>query len=188
MNLLNIKTRKELRNWLKNNHNKEKECWVIVNRGKPKNDNDFYYLDLVEEVLCFGWIDSTCKKVEDGLTAQRISPRRKNSSWTELNKERCRRLEKIGLMTPAGRCILPNISTESFEIDQEILDALKEDPIVWDNFQQFPELYKRIRIDTIQSYKKQRNIFNSRLEKFIENTRKGIIYGEWNDNGRLIDY
>ena len=47
------------------------------------------YLDVVEEALCFGWIDSTLKKLPDGRLAQRISPRRKNSHWTELNKQRC---------------------------------------------------------------------------------------------------
>ena len=60
------------------------------------------YIDVVEEALCFGWIDSTLKKLPDGRLAQRLSPRRKKSHWTELNKQRCQDLEKRGLMTPAG--------------------------------------------------------------------------------------
>lgn len=187
-NLLNAKNRNELRQWLEENHQNEKECWVIVKRGKPKNDDDFLYLDAVEEAMCFGWIDSTCKKTTDGFTAQRLSPRRKNSTWTELNKERCRRMEKMGRMTDAGRAILPDMSLTSFKIDEEILYAMKENPIVWNNFKEFPSLYQRVRIDTIQAYKKQPEVFKRRLEKFIENTKKGVMYGEWNDNGRLIDY
>ena len=187
-NLLNVKNRDELRQWLEENHKTEKECWVIVKRGKPKNDNTFWYLDAVEEAMCFGWIDSTCKKTTDGLTAQRLSPRQKRSSWTELNKERCRRLEKMGRMTDAGRAILPDMSLTGFKIDEEILYAMKEDFIIWNNFESFPTLYQRVRIDSIQAYKKQTDMFKRRLEKFIENTRKGIMYGEWNDNGRLIDY
>lgn len=187
-NLLNVKSRDELRKWLEENHQKEKECWVIVKRGKPNDDNTFWYLDAVEEAMCFGWIDSTCKKVDDGLTAQRLSPRRKRSAWTELNKERCRRMEKMGRMTDAGRAVLPDMSLEEFKIDEEILYAMKEDPIVWNNFKSFPPLYQRVRIDTIQSYKKQADVFNRRLERLIENTRKGIMYGEWNDNGRLTEY
>lgn len=187
-NLLNVRNRDELRLWLKENHQTEKECWVIVKRGKPKNDETFWYLDAVEEALCFGWIDSTCKKTTDGFTAQRLSPRQKRSNWTELNKERCRRMEKIGRMTDEGRAILPDMSLTAFKIDEEILDAMKQDYIVWNNFKSFPPLYQRVRIDTIQAYKKQTDVFKIRLEKFIENTREGIMYGEWNDNGRLIDY
>ncbi|MFR1956823.1 YdeI/OmpD-associated family protein [Phocaeicola coprophilus] len=56
---------------------------------------------------------------------------------------------------------------------------------MWNNFCQFPDLYRRIRIDTIQIKKNQPELFESRLNKFIENTRKGLLYGEWNDNGRL---
>jgi uncharacterized protein YdeI (YjbR/CyaY-like superfamily) len=61
------------------------------------------YIDVVEEALCFGWIDSTLKKLPDGRLAQRLSPRRKKSHWTKLNIERCIDLEERGLMTPAGR-------------------------------------------------------------------------------------
>ena len=61
------------------------------------------YIDVVEEALCFGWIDSTLKKLPDGRLAQRLSPRRKNSHWTQLNIDRCIDLEARGLMTPAGR-------------------------------------------------------------------------------------
>ena len=61
------------------------------------------YIDVVEEALCFGWIDSTLKKLSDGRLAQRLSPRRKNSHWTKLNMDRCIDLEDRGLMTPAGR-------------------------------------------------------------------------------------
>lgn len=58
-------------------------------------------------------------------------------------------------------------------------------PVVWNNFCQFPDLYKRIRIDTIQIKRNQPELYESRLNKFIENTRNGVLYGEWNDNGRL---
>ena len=66
------------------------------------------YIDVVEEALCFGWIDSTLKKLPDGRLAQRLSPRRKNSHWTKLNMDRCMDLEDRGLMTPAGRRAFEN--------------------------------------------------------------------------------
>jgi uncharacterized protein YdeI (YjbR/CyaY-like superfamily) len=188
INLLSAKNRKELRQWLIENHNIEKECWVVVKRGRPQNDNTFWYIDAVEEAMCFGWIDSTTKRLESGVTAQKLVPRKKNSLWSELNKERCRRMEKLGLMTDSGRAVLPNMSPSGFMVDSDVLTALQFDKLVWENFLNFPPLYQRVRIDTIQIKKKQTELFQSRLEKFIENTRQGIMYGEWNDNGRLLDY
>lgn len=95
-------------------------------------------------------------------------------------------MERLGLMTDAGRAVLPDMSSDGFIIDERILQRLQSDSVVWNNFCQFPDLYKRIRIDTIQIKKNQPELFESRLNKFIENTRKGLLYGEWNDNGRLL--
>lgn len=188
INILKAKNREELRLWLENNYETQKECWVIVKRGKPQNDDTFWYIDAVEEALCFGWIDSTVKKLDNGITIQRLSPRKKGSIWSELNKERCRRMEKLGKMTQAGKKVLPDMSEKGFNIDIDILEVLKKDEIVWANFHKFPSLYQRVRIDTIQIKKKNPQLFQKRLEKLIENTKKGIMYGEWNDNGRLLNY
>ena len=184
-NLLSVKNRDELRKWLLENHDKARECWVIVKRGRPVDDGTFWYIDAVEEAMCFGWIDSTVKKMDTGLTAQRLTPRRKGSSWSELNKERCRRMERLGRMTDAGRAVLPDMSEQGFVIDQEILKALQADAEIWETFQKFPSLYQRVRIDTIQIKKKQPELFKSRLQKLLDNTKAGVMYGEWNDNGRL---
>ena len=187
-NLLDAKSRDELREWLKINHKTATECWVVVKRGRPIEDGTFWYVDAVEEAMCFGWIDSTTKKLDSGITAQRLAPRKKNSIWSELNKERCRRMEKLGRMTDAGREVLPDMSPSGFEINIDILKALQADEQVWKNFLAFPPLYQRVRIDTIQIKVKQPELFQSRLQKLIENTKNGIMYGDWNDNGRLLDY
>ena len=97
-------------------------------------------------------------------------------------------MERMGLMTDAGRAVLPDMSPDGFNIDKDILQRLQSDPVVWNNFCQFPDLYKRIRIDTIQIKRNDPGLYESRLVKFIENTRKGLLYGEWNDNGRLLKY
>ena len=101
--LVEYSHRSQLREWLQDNHSKEKECWVIVSRSKNPPDGVLPYIDVVEEALCFGWIDSTLKKLPDGRLAQRLSPRRKNSHWTQLNIERCKDLEARGLMKLSGR-------------------------------------------------------------------------------------
>ncbi len=185
-NLLNVHNRDELRKWLLENHNKENECWIIVKRGHPVDDKIFWYIDAVEEAMCFGWIDSTTKKMDNGTTVQRLTPRKKKSLWSELNKERCRRMERLGRMTDAGRAVLPDMTDKGFIIDKDILNALQADPEIWSKFQSFPSLYQRVRIDTIQIKKKQPELFKSRLQKLLDNTKAGVIYGEWNDNGRLL--
>lgn len=92
------------------------------------------------------------------------------------------------MITEEGRRILPDMRPKSFTIDKEIEARLKEDEQVYQNFVNFPELYRRIRIDTIQSYKNDPKLFNKRLEKFIESTKENKMYGQWHDNGRLLDY
>ena len=106
-NLLVFKERSSLRQWLEKNHQTAKQCWVVSYRSKQRPAWDALpYLDIVEEALCFGWIDSTAKRLPDGRLAQRLSPRQKRSHWTDLNKARCRELEQRGIMTDAGRAAL----------------------------------------------------------------------------------
>lgn len=185
-NILTVQNRKEFRLWLEAYHTTEKECWLKVKRGRPYGDMHFWYIDAVEEALCFGWIDSTIKRI-NGVVQQRFTPRTKKSTWTELNKERCRRMERLGKMTDAGRAVLPNMSENGFRIDKDILEILQNDDTVWNNFCHFPPLYMRVRINTIQIAKREQTLFERRLSKFIDYTRKNIMYGEWNDNGRLLE-
>ena len=105
-NLLTFTDRRQLREWLAQNHLSERCCWVACNRSKTPRPDTLPYIDIVEEALCVGWIDSTLKKLPDGRLAQRLSPRRKGSHWTELNKERCRDLKRRGLMTDFGLKVL----------------------------------------------------------------------------------
>ncbi|OMC78136.1 MULTISPECIES: YdeI family protein [Paenibacillus] len=185
-NLITVKTREDLRVWLQENCKTEQSCWVLV--SMTPNPETLLYLDVVEECLCFGWIDGVKKKISETELAQRLSPRSKRSSWTELNKERVRRLEKLGLMSAEGKRVLPDMNPDSFIVDKIIEQRLKEDSQVYENFTAFPALYKRVRIDTIQSNKHQPDLFKSKLDKFIANTKENKMYGQWHDNGRLLDY
>ena len=171
------------RQWLTENHLSEKECFLLVSRRKGTPGLD--YLDAVEEALCFGWIDSTGKNIDGIGYVHRYSPRRKGGRWTELNKARCERLEHLGLMTDSGREALS--WAPEFSIDPEIMGILGSDPVLYDNFMSFPELYRRVRIDNIQTFKRSDpELYRKRLGKFIDNTRDGRMYGEWNDDGKLV--
>ena len=185
-NILDITRREKFRQWLMENSSCEKECWIVVKRGKTPPEEALWYLDAVEEALCFGWIDSTVKKV-DGVTLQRFGPRTPKGRWSELNKERCRRLDKLGLMTDRGRAACPDLDAE-FVIDLDIITEFEANPVAWTNFCSFPELYQRVRIDNIQAKKFNSALFTSRLKKLVKASEHGEMIGDWHDCGRLLDY
>ena len=186
-NILNISSREEFREWLENNCATESECWVEVKRGRPADDGSFCYLDAVEEALCFGWIDSTNRPV-NGKRMQRFTPRKKNGLWTEQNKERVRRLEKLGKMTDAGRSVLPDMGRCSFRIDPDIEASMKA-ARVWSKFRSFPPLYQRVRAYNVAFFKKRDpEQYERSLKHLIDETKKGKTYGDWDDYGRLTDY
>ena len=184
-NMLDVSGRAAFRAWLTEHHDTETEYWVAVKRGRPADDGAFYYLDAVEEALCFGWIDSTQRQI-DGVVVQRFGPRKPKSPWTELNKERVRRLERLGLMTDAGRAVLPAMGPRSFSPDPDVVAALKR-ARCWTKFRGFPALYQRIRAYNVAFYKtRDPEAYERALANLIAHTRRGELYGEWNDYGRLL--
>jgi len=170
----------QLRNWLRKNHKTQKEVWVPV---LSKDPDGMSYLGIVEAALCFGWIDSTTKN-DGSIIWQRISPRNPNSNWTELDKQRVRRLQGLGLMTKAGEAVLPDMDPNSFQIEEDILKRIKEDKQIQNSFIRQPNLYNRVKIDDIHSAPTP-DSREARLQKFLRNTKQGVLYGDWNDNGRL---
>ena len=98
---LYVPTRAEWRAWLTKHHESESEVWLIYYKqqsGRPRISYD----DAVEEALCFGWIDSIVKRIDDEKFAQKFTPRRNTSKWSELNKRRLRKLIRERRMTDAG--------------------------------------------------------------------------------------
>ena len=183
-NVLKVNHRNDFRSWLLDHAAEEKECWVPVVRRQVGSSPGLLYLDAVEEALCFGWIDSTTRRSESGETLQRFSPRRKGSVWSELNKARCERLERLGLMTPAGRAALA--LAKPFVMLPGVRRALQADAETWANFCRFPELYRRVRVNTVQiAAAKHPALFKMRLGKLVDMTRRGEMFGAWDDDGRL---
>ena len=179
--ILPTKNRSDLRDWFLNNH-KTANSPFIEDIRKYKFEIDEEILNVLKSEKIFTCCFNHAKK-EKNFCIQRFSPRRPNSHWTELNKARCDRLEKMGLMTDSGRAEMQK--SEEFEIDKEILNVLKSDQKLWNKYKELPDLYVRIRIQSIQQAKGNDKLFKSRLDKFIENTLNGKMYGNWNDGGRL---
>ena len=171
--LLEVNNRAKWRSWLEKNHNRSKEIWLVYYK-KSSRKKRISYNDAVEEALCFGWIDSIMKPVDEERYAQRFTPRREKSALSELNKERIKRLIEAGLITKAGLDIIKhhvdgkssNKKLKKFKIPSDILIVLKADPVVWKNFQKFPEHYKHIRIGWIDGSRRRSEEFNKRLDIF----------------------
>jgi uncharacterized protein YdeI (YjbR/CyaY-like superfamily) len=100
MKQLYVKNRKKWRDWLSEHHDKSNGIWLVFYK-KHTGKSTLEYDEVVEEALCFGWIDSIIKKIDDEKYVRKITPRKVDSRWSELNKKRVAKLMKQGLMTEA---------------------------------------------------------------------------------------
>ena len=174
-------TRQDWRSWLETHCASKTEIWVrtfLKASGKPS----LHYDDMVEECLCFGWIDGTAKKYDEESAVRRITPRRKKSFLSELNRQRIWKLQKLGLMTPAGIApIEAQIGSpdDPFEIPDWILEQLQADPQVWRNFEAFPHFYKRLKIGWIHDMlgDTRHPEAQKRLDYLLKMTAQGKRYG-----------
>jgi len=105
MKTLHVTERSAWRDWLKANGGKEKEIWLVFYK-KHTGKVRLAYEDAVEEALCFGWIDSIVKRLDDERYAQKFTPRRRGGKWSELNIRRARKMIAAGSMTPAGLALI----------------------------------------------------------------------------------
>ena len=171
-----IKTRSEWRSWLRKNYKSEKEIWLVFYNkasGKPRIPYD----DAVEEALCFGWIDSIVKKTEKDSHVQRFTPRNPKSSYSQLNKERLKKLIRKKKVIASVRKTLGDLENEKFVFPKDIIEEIRKNKEAWKNYQKFSEAYKRIRIAFIDDARIRQDIFRVRLNYFIKMTAQDKQYG-----------
>jgi uncharacterized protein YdeI (YjbR/CyaY-like superfamily) len=171
-----VTDRKAWRKWLKENYKTEKEIWLIYYKKGSGRDR-ILYNDAVEEALCFGWIDSTVKGIDEERFAQRFSHRKPKSKISPANKERLHKLLKEGKVAKDVLADLGSFSAEKFVIKKDILETIRTNKAAWKNFQKLSAAYKRIRIGFIEGARKRPAEFKKRLNYFIKMTEKGKIYG-----------
>ena len=146
------KDRKAWRKWLEKNHAISPGIWLIYykkNSGKSRVE----YNDAVEEALCFGWIDSTMRPLDEISYIQRFSPRKPKSVWSALNKKRIEKLSGDGLMAPAGlekiEIAKKNGSwisidhVENLEIPADLAKVFAKNKKAWKGFQSFKKFRKK---------------------------------------------
>ena len=162
--------RKEWRKWLETNFETEDDIWLEY-PVKKTNNKRILYNDAVEEALCFGWIDSTVKSLNKNTTIQRFCKRRKNSTFSQPNIERLKWLFENNLIHNSIKNEILKIIQQKFVFPEDIIKRLKSDKVVWENYQNFSEPYKRIRIAYIDSARKRPDEFEKRLNNFIDKTK-----------------
>jgi len=171
-----VTNRKDWRNWLEKNYRTKKDIWLVYYKkatGKPRIE----YNDAVEEALCFGWIDSIAKRLDDVRTAQRFSPRKPKSSYSQANIERLRYLVAKKKVMKEVVDSLGDILNEKFVVPPDIMKAIKANKQAWKNFQKFSDSYKRIRIAFIHGARRRPEEFKKRLRHFVEMTEKNKMFG-----------
>jgi uncharacterized protein YdeI (YjbR/CyaY-like superfamily) len=141
-----VRSRAAWRRWLSANHARSPGIWLVYDR-KSSRPGRLAYVDAVEEALCFGWIDSTLRSLDDARYEQLFTPRKPKSTWARTNKARVTRLIDEGLMTPAGLAVIEIAkangawtsldAVESLEVPDDLAAALARDPVAARHFAAF---------------------------------------------------
>jgi len=174
--------RNEWRTWLPLTLYSEKEIWLIYYKkhtGKPRVP----YNDAVEEALCFGWIDSTVRRIDEARYMQKFIPRNKESNWSEWNVKRMNILITESKVLPAGLALYDHwrksgkstISPPKVDpgnIPVEFKDALEKNPKALDFFENMAPGYRRNYLAWINDAKKTETKIR-RIEKAIEMLENG---------------
>ena len=186
-NALYFKQREEWRKWLSKNHDNLEEIWLIHYK-KHTNKPSITYDEAVEEAICFGWIDSKMKKIDEEKFILRYSPRKKNSLWSKNNKQRAVMMIKKGKMTKSGLQKIEeakkngkwkNAYTSKVEpeIPNDLKNALMKDKQVWNNFKNFANSYKLTYIFWVNNAKtketRERRILDV-VKRTLQNKKPGV--------------
>jgi uncharacterized protein YdeI (YjbR/CyaY-like superfamily) len=171
MKLLDVQTPEEWRTWLADHHESESEVWLVFHKrhtGKPS----IAYNEAVDEALCFGWVDSLVKRLDDARYARKFTPRKPDSKWSLTNRKRYAELVASGRLMPAGLKRAP--TDRSYDqppalpskIPRYIEEAMRRQPKAWSSFESLAPSYRRRYIGWIDSAKHQ-DTKDRRLQEVI---------------------
>lgn len=171
-----IADRDELRRWLTAHHARAEGAWLVT--WKRPDPRHLPYDAVVEELLCFGWVDSLPRKLDDRRSMLLISPRKPGSAWSKLNKERAERLIAQGLMMASGSKKIEQAkasghwtkldAVEALEIPSDLFRAFEAHPPALANWHSFPRSVKRGILEWITQAKKP----ETRAKRIAETVKK----------------
>ena len=173
----------EFRAWLEANHATAFELWMGLAK-KHVTPRGLTWADAVPQALCFGWIDSVAQRIDDDVTRQRWTPRKKGSNWSNINVAHVERLTAEGLMTPAGIAAFEARTTGrtgiyTYEVDEEhftpehagLLAANPAASAWWDAA---PATYRRIALHWVNSAKQQATR-DRRIAQLVDDSAAGRL-------------
>ena len=156
-----VKSQAQLRAWLKGNHNVKESIWLVT--YKKPSPHYLPYQHIVEEALCFGWIDSLPRALDEKRTMIRLSPRNPKSSWSKINRDRVAQLIDEKRMAPSGLKIINEAkqngswdnlkALDKMTLPKDLAKALKANSTAQRNFVAFPPSTKRAILEWIQQAK-----------------------------------
>jgi uncharacterized protein YdeI (YjbR/CyaY-like superfamily) len=171
-----LSAREDWRRWLQEHHDSKNEIWLVSYR-KGSGNPSLPYNVAVEEALCFGWIDSIRKGIDDEKYAQRFTPRKPASSYSQTNKERLARLDTEGKLIPGVRNELKKNRPEEYEIPEDIIAALKSREAAWEHFNATSPSYQRIRAAYVETARGRPGEFEKRLNNLVQKSANGQQFG-----------
>jgi uncharacterized protein YdeI (YjbR/CyaY-like superfamily) len=153
MNLYDCESIAEWRNWLAQNHAVEKEVWLVYYK-KESSHPSLSYLETLDEALCYGWVDSLIKKIDEARYARKFTPRRETSKWSQVNKKRVEELTRDGRMMPPGLAIVeaarangswdrPSRDMINDQMPEEFQASLDGNPAAKRNFEKLSRTFQR---------------------------------------------
>jgi uncharacterized protein YdeI (YjbR/CyaY-like superfamily) len=147
LELLQVTSRRQWRAWLTKHHSSSPGVWLVFHKAHT-GVKSIPYEDMVREALCFGWVDSLVKRLDENRYSVKVTPRRPTSKWSEINRKRWLELEAAGLLTAAGLAAAPtrNIYAPKPaipELPAYIAKALKTNSAAWKFFRELAPTYRR---------------------------------------------
>ena len=155
---LDVRTREQWRTWLAEHHASSTGIWVIRHKQHTGVES-MPYEDLVCEALCFGWIDSLIKRLDDDRYAIKVTPRKSTSKWSDINRRRWTALQSAGLLAPAGVAAAPTSNRYAPkpsipELPAYIATAFRTDAEAWTYFQSLSRRERRTFVVWIDTAKR----------------------------------
>ena len=182
-----VENREAWREWLSANHEEEAEIWLVYYK-KASGKTSIEYNESVEEALCFGWVDSIIKKIDEEKYARKFTPRKANSKWSESNIKRVEKMITAGLMTKHGMALVEAAKLSgswdnpvrppelSFELPPEFVAALAKNKKAGENFEKLAKTYQKQYIGWIITAKRT-GTREKRIRESIELLERGEKLG-----------
>ena len=160
INTVAVRTRRQWRKWLEAHHDSVSEIWLIFHKRHTGVDS-ISYDDAVDEALCYGWIDSLVRRLDDARFARKFTPRKADSRWSTANRRRYAELASRGLLAASGLTRAPTARSGDAprppidELPPYIDRALRSNRLAWNTFEHLAPSYRRAYIAWIDAAKRE---------------------------------